>query len=48
VLTKRANDPGIVRFAVRNGFQMMPPFRMTEISDDELDRIVDYLAEPQP
>jgi len=47
VLTNRANDAEIVRFAVRNGFQMMPPFRPTEISDEELERLVDYLAEPQ-
>ena len=48
VLTKRANDPEIVRFAIRNGFQMMPPFRITEISEEEVERIVNYLAEPQP
>lgn len=46
-LVSRANPAETVRFAVRNGFQMMPPFRMTEISDEELERIVDYLAEPR-
>jgi len=48
VLAKRANDPDVVRFAVRNGFGMMPPFRATEITDEELERIVDHLAEPRP
>ena len=47
-LVNRANDAQTVRFAVRNGFLMMPPFRMTEISDEELERLVDYLSEPRP
>lgn len=35
----------LIHFAVRQGFQMMPPFRPTEITDEELDRIADYILE---
>jgi mono/diheme cytochrome c family protein len=33
-----------VRFYVRNGFAMMPPFRKTEISDADLAALVAYLT----
>jgi mono/diheme cytochrome c family protein len=37
-------DKDLVHFAVRNGFNMMPPFRATEISDAELDLLAAYVA----
>lgn len=37
-------DAETVKFAVRNGFQMMPPFRVTEISDEELDRLAQFVV----
>lgn len=33
----------LIHYAVRQGFQMMPPFRPTELTDEEVDRIADYL-----
>lgn len=36
--------PEIVGYFVRNGVQMMPSFRKTEISDAELKALGDYLA----
>lgn len=33
-----------VEYVVRNGFQMMPPFRPTEISDRNVDDIWRYMA----
>lgn len=38
----------LVQLAVRRGFQMMPPFRPTEISNEELRRIADYLVGGKP
>lgn len=35
----------LIHFAVRRGFNMMPPFRPTEITDEELERIADYILE---
>lgn len=35
----------LIEQAVRNGFQMMPPFRPTEINDAELAALTDYLLE---
>lgn len=35
----------LVKFAVRNGFNMMPPFRPTEISDEDLELLAEYVAE---
>ena len=33
-----------VRFVVRHGLWEMPPFRPTEIDDDQLGQLADYLA----
>ena len=33
-----------VRFVVRRGLFAMPPFRPTEIDDDQLGQLADYLA----
>jgi cytochrome c5 len=33
-----------VKAVVRNGFQMMPPFRITEVSEQELDAVANYVA----
>jgi cytochrome c5 len=47
VLTERKNlSPEQVTLAVRQGFQMMPPFRQTELSDAEVKAIADWLANP--
>lgn len=35
----------LIHLAVRRGFAMMPPFRPTEISDEELERIASYILE---
>ncbi|HWJ69598.1 MAG TPA: cytochrome c [Sphingobium sp.] len=47
VLLQKQMDPEVVKYAVRNGFQMMPPFRPTEITDEELARLTDYLVKKQ-
>jgi cytochrome c5 len=45
VLLERDNlNEVYVETVVRNGFQMMPPFRTTEISDDELKSVSRYVA----
>ena len=45
VLLQRHNLPAeYVQHVVRNGFQMMPPFRYTEISDQELQAIAAYVS----
>lgn len=33
-----------VEFVIRNGFQMMPPFRPTELSEKNIGEIWEYLA----
>ncbi len=36
--------PAVVRFYVRNGVYIMPPFRKTEITDSELEALGAYLS----
>ena len=36
--------PAYVKYIVRNGVTVMPPFRKTELSDADLDAIAAYLA----
>ncbi len=36
--------PELTRFFVRNGINVMPPFRKTEITDVELNALAAYLA----
>jgi mono/diheme cytochrome c family protein len=40
--------PEIVRTMVRTGVYTMPPFRKTEISDDDLDALTAYLSKTPP
>jgi len=45
VLERRANIPAaLIRSTVRNGIYVMPPFRKSEVSDEELDAVVGYLT----
>lgn len=37
-------QPGLIRTVVRNGVNMMPRTRKTELSDRELEEIVNYLT----
>lgn len=37
-------QPDFIRMMVRNGISLMPPFRKTEVSDEQLDAIVAYLT----
>ena len=39
-------DADYVRYLVRNGQAAMPHFRITQISDDQLDALAEYLATP--
>jgi len=41
---RRDLAPDYVRFIVRHGITVMPPFRKTELSDADLDAIVAYLT----
>lgn len=45
-LLERRTDlqPDYVRYIVRHGVSVMPPFRKTELSDADLDAIAAYLA----
>jgi mono/diheme cytochrome c family protein len=36
--------PDYIRFTVRHGVSVMPPFRKTELSDADLDQVVAYLT----
>jgi (+)-pinoresinol hydroxylase len=48
VLLERTDlTPEIVRFYVRNGFNAMPPFRKTEITNPELETLANYLSRPK-
>lgn len=40
--------PELVRFWVRNGISVMPPFRKTEISDAQLAALAQFLASRTP
>ena len=45
VILERGNlGEEYIKVVVRNGFQMMPPFRETEISDSELAAVAAYVA----
>jgi (+)-pinoresinol hydroxylase len=37
-----------LKYVVRHGISVMPPFRKTEISDEELDALANYLARNTP
>jgi (+)-pinoresinol hydroxylase len=37
-----------VKFVVRHGITVMPPFRKTEITDQELDALANYLSRNTP
>jgi mono/diheme cytochrome c family protein len=39
--------PDLVKYFVRNGVSIMPPFRKTEITDQELDDLGAYLSRPR-
>jgi mono/diheme cytochrome c family protein len=48
VLTERKDlTPALIKTMVRNGLNVMPRSRKTEISDNELDNIVAYLTQPK-
>ncbi|MBS0367044.1 MAG: cytochrome c [Proteobacteria bacterium] len=40
-------QPEFIRYIVRNGISVMPPFRKTEVTDAQLDAIVAYLTRPR-
>jgi len=42
--TRKDLAPEYVKWVVRNGYQMMPPFRPTEIDDEQLDALSAYVA----
>jgi mono/diheme cytochrome c family protein len=45
LLTERTDlSTELVKFYVRNGFSIMPHFRKTQISDAQLEALVEYLA----
>ncbi|MFO1402051.1 MAG: cytochrome c [Steroidobacteraceae bacterium] len=45
VLLERTDlEPAFVRYMVRHGFSVMPPFRKTEISDAELEALARWLS----
>ncbi len=48
VLEERKDlSPALVKTMVRHGISVMPFFRKTEISDQELDAIAAYLSKPK-
>ncbi len=45
LLEKRTDlKPAFIKFCVRNGISVMPSFRKTEVSETDLDDIMEYLA----
>lgn len=45
-LEARSNlPPELIRYAVRNGVLIMPPFRKTEITDVDLEALIQYLSQ---
>jgi mono/diheme cytochrome c family protein len=45
ILEQRTDlKPEFIRTIVRNGISLMPPFRKTEVTDEQLDAIVAYLT----
>jgi len=44
---RRDLQPAFIRAMVRGGVSLMPPFRKTEVSDEQLDAIVAYLTRPR-
>ena len=40
-------QPEVIRGLVRSGISVMPPFRKTEVTDEQLDAIVAYLTRPR-
>jgi (+)-pinoresinol hydroxylase len=45
LLEKRTDlKPAFIKFCVRNGISVMPSFRKTEVSEKDLDAIMEYLA----
>jgi mono/diheme cytochrome c family protein len=48
LLDREGLDAEYVRYIVRHGFNMMPPFRPSEISKEELEALSGYLASSSP
>jgi mono/diheme cytochrome c family protein len=45
LLEKRTDlKPAFIKFCVRNGISVMPSFRKTEVSEADLDAIMEFLA----
>lgn len=44
LLERKGLTPAYIQTIVRNGFHMMPPFRPTEISDQDLKLLAQYVA----
>ena len=45
LLERPGLEAAYVQAVVRNGFQMMPPFRATEISDEQLNALAVFVAD---
>jgi len=49
VLLERTNlPPNFIRSAVRKGINAMPPYRLTEISQEELEALVTFITQKKP
>jgi len=44
-ITGRQLIPAYIKYMVRNGMRAMPPFRQSELSEKDLDKIASYIAE---